>query len=81
MSTPSPLPAKVLNFRGRKTAAEIKISEEYVLQEASKTRCPICTHRVDLLIQGLPNGHRPAFYVCWDCREVFQIGQGRVERE
>lgn len=49
----------------------------FVLQSVS-ARCPKCDWPVVLLIHGDASPRRPAFYVCFECRSVFQAGVGEV---
>lgn len=48
----------------------------YVLQLAEKSHCKDCGSVVSLLIKYDGNG--PAFYVCWQCKTVAQVGKGLV---
>lgn len=55
---------------------------KYILAETDKSYCPICSKKVDLLCRD--DGkieHSPWFYICWGCKQAFQVGKGRVKRE
>ena len=57
----------------------------YIIQKAEKSHCPSCGKVVDLLctnndmLKALKREHW--FYICWNCKLVFELGKGRVERE
>jgi DNA-directed RNA polymerase subunit RPC12/RpoP len=51
----------------------------YVLTDTEKTRCPHCGANVTLLSHA--RKFEPAFYICWHCRKVFQVGVGEVQKE
>jgi len=57
---------------------------KYVIQGTGKSRCKYCNRPVHLLIEKDPNLFRfdslPMFYICFDCKKVFQVGIGEVER-
>jgi hypothetical protein len=55
----------------------------YVLQLASKTRCPQCHQPTDLLIRrnGTISSAAPAFYICYGCRLVVHVGRAVVDRD
>lgn len=54
---------------------------KYLLQLAEGTTCPGCHSTVYLLIRvdGKVGG-LPAFYICFACRTVAEVGKGPVER-
>jgi uncharacterized protein with PIN domain len=52
----------------------------YVLQESDKSRCKYCNRYVHLLIEKEASAqYSPIFFICFDCRRVFQAGIGEVE--
>ena len=54
----------------------------YIIQKSDKSRCKHCEKYVDLLIERDANPTPgPIFFICFDCRRVFQAGVGEVERE
>ena len=53
--------------------------EKYVIQLASSSHCPNCKKTVDLLC-GEGVKFDPAFYICWGCRTVAQVGVGPVQQ-
>ena len=62
---------------------ESKIMIPYVLQQATSSSCKYCHGYVFLLIEKDPNEiermYAPAFYICFHCEKVFQVGVGEVE--
>lgn len=52
----------------------------WVIQNAPKTKCKECLNPVDLLCR---NGMKltPAFYICWFCRSIAQVGYGPIKDE
>jgi len=59
---------------------------KYVIQETAKSRCKYCNKPVHLLIEKDPQltfqfDPFPMFYICFDCKKVFHIGIGEVERD
>ncbi len=60
----------------------MKALEPFMITQAQKTLCSICENNVTLLMAKEPTvGIDPAFYICWTCRDVRQIGVGLVEVE
>lgn len=55
----------------------------YVLQLASQSHCKYCRNPVRLLCNqaGWIDRSHPAFYICFTCNKVFQVGVGEVEAE
>lgn len=53
----------------------------YVMQMTEKSCCKYCNKMVEILIAKNPNRLTPIFYICFDCRKVFEIGHGEVGRE
>ncbi len=50
----------------------------YSWQHATTSRCPECGKHPVLLARKLMNPRWPAFYVCFNCLEIFEIGIGKV---
>jgi hypothetical protein len=54
---------------------------KYVLQKSKKSYCKYCTGYVHLLIEKHSGfGPTPTFYICFECKRVFHVGIGEVER-
>lgn len=54
----------------------------YIIQKSDKSICRYCGEYVDLLIEKDPVPMKtPIFFICFDCRRVFQAGVGEVKRE
>ena len=55
----------------------------FVLQIDEKSYCKYCGKNVELLCHDMitVHGTRPMFYICFDCRKVFEVGKGEVPRE
>ena len=53
----------------------------YVLQDASKTRCPDCQEYVKLLCREDGSRRWPWFYICFNCSFITEVGKGRIPRE
>ncbi|MCC2248970.1 hypothetical protein JUJ52_03230 [Virgibacillus sp. AGTR] len=53
----------------------------YILQHVSKSYCPNCNKKVKLLCpkDTLEIRNLPAFYICFDCNLVDEIGVGEVK--
>ena len=53
----------------------------YVLQQASSSVCRDCHKYLKLLIEKgeVQFFNLPAFYICFDCKKVFQVGIGELE--
>lgn len=54
----------------------------YIIQDVTKSHCPNCNKTVKLLcLNDASEMHNsPAFYICFDCNFVGEIGVGRVEQ-
>jgi uncharacterized protein with PIN domain len=56
---------------------------DYVMQMDEKSFCKYCGKSVELLCPDVAK-FTPIrdkwFYICFDCRKVFQIGRGEVQR-
>lgn len=61
------------------------MQSNYILQKADKSHCPGCKKYVDLLctdepmLEALKRKHW--FYICWNCKRVFELGKGEVLHE
>lgn len=55
-------------------------ADNYVITLTTKTHCPTCNKLVDLLTKNW-SMNKPMFYICWDCRKIFEVGKGEVRRE
>ena len=53
---------------------------EYVLQKADSSFCLECHSPVSLLCHKDFGGDTPAFYICFKCESVGQVGVGPVEQ-
>ena len=53
----------------------------YVLQQSTSSRCKNCNEYVELLIERetSPRISPPIFFICFDCKKVFQAGVGELE--
>ena len=53
---------------------------DYVAQRVDKVLCPACNEieNIYLLFRDNPN-NSDAFYICFHCKYIGQIGVGRVE--
>jgi len=49
----------------------------YLLMKTQSSYCPACNKKVYLLCEesGKKN---PAFYICFDCKFIGELGKGRV---
>lgn len=56
-----------------------RMSELYHLLQTESTFCPTCGKTVSLLSRD--SRYSPAFYICFDCRFVGQVGVGVVPEE
>lgn len=56
------------------------MTSAYTLTPASKTRCPGGHTNVHLLAHKDMDPGRPAFYICFDCRFVGEVGVGPVSQ-
>ena len=58
------------------------MKSRYVLQHAEKSICPKCQKYLELLCHEWAGPRRErAFYICFDCRVVYEVGKGEVRRE
>lgn len=53
--------------------------DPYVLQMDEKSICKYCGKHVELLAPSFTKGRM--FYICFDCRKVFEVGVGEVMRD
>lgn len=51
----------------------------YVIQETEKSRCSKCNSLVFLLSNFDEADEKPAFYICFKCQNVSQVGVGHVQ--
>jgi hypothetical protein len=56
------------------------MKSHWVVQKAENTTCSTCTYTVDLLCR-VDGVMKQAFYICWECKAVAQVGVGPVPRE
>jgi hypothetical protein len=57
-------------------------TSRYVIQFTEKSLCPKCSARVKLLCHQLGSmTARAAFYICFSCAHVSQVGVGPVPEE
>jgi uncharacterized protein with PIN domain len=54
---------------------------KYIIQKANKTRCMACSEYMNLLCREDGNMIPPAFYICFNCKSVYRVGVGKVQRE
>lgn len=57
------------------------MKSDYVLQLDEKSICKYCGKYIELLCTQWVSLRKAWFYICFDCRKVFQVGKGEVERE
>lgn len=50
----------------------------YIIQRSEGTTCPKCKTTAHLLCRD-GQDIRPAFYICWECQTVAQVGVGPVK--
>jgi hypothetical protein len=53
---------------------------EFIMVGMKKSHCPTCKALVTLLTH-LDGTAEPAFFICWACRSVWQVGFSKVELE
>lgn len=53
---------------------------KYIIQKTQKSHCPECNQTVDLLAPINPRMRGAIFYICWNCKAIFQAGVGEVIR-
>lgn len=54
------------------------MKSNWTLIKSEKSRCPKCLHYVDLLCKITTD--RPAFYICFRCASVAEVGVGPVQK-
>ena len=47
----------------------------------TKTRCSTCFTPMSLLQHKDVLKCRPMFYICWRCKQIYEIGKGLVEND
>ena len=57
------------------------MKSNYIIQETEKTFCKYCGKPVHLLCHWTVRTNVPAFYVCFPCKKIFQVGHGEVGKE
>lgn len=59
------------------------MNSNYILQKTTKSKCNKCHTPVFLLckINGYIDSLHPAFYVCFKCEIIVQVGRGEVQKE
>lgn len=54
--------------------------DEYeLIKVCDKDFCPTCHSNVGLLAPEDMDPTQPSFYICWECKKVFHIGEGEVK--
>lgn len=53
------------------------MSDLYTLLQSDMSSCPTCGKHVHLLSHE--SKYAPAFFICFDCKFVGQVGVGKVE--
>jgi len=56
------------------------MKSKYVIQKTEKSTCPVCGFSVDLLAETDMKRGKPAFYICFACKTVGEVGVGKVVR-
>jgi hypothetical protein len=52
----------------------------YIIQRTQSSYCPNCSDLVYLLTDK--DGKQvPAFYICWKCQSIAEIGKGPIKKE
>lgn len=51
----------------------------YLIHTADWSICPQCKKKVEMLARARRLQTAPSFWICWDCRRVWQIGRGPVQ--
>lgn len=55
--------------------------EKYMIENVQNIRCPKCNCKVKILLEdSMSSGTRPAFYICFKCEFIEQIGVGEVRK-
>jgi DNA-directed RNA polymerase subunit RPC12/RpoP len=58
------------------------IKSNYVVQTTTKSKCLHCDKHVDLLCHEWAGPKRErAFYICFECKRIYEVGRGEVRRE
>jgi uncharacterized protein with PIN domain len=54
----------------------------YIMHLIEKSVCPQCHKHVELLCEEyhIKKGLPAMFYICFDCRKVYEVGVGEVKR-
>ena len=60
-------------------AQRYKLSD-YVIQETEKSHCTDCEATVFLLCHKDMPTDKTAFYICWNCHRIGEVGKGKVEQ-
>jgi hypothetical protein len=55
------------------------MESNYILQKTGGSFCPKCNNEVYLLCDKVFKKGAPAFFICFDCKTVAQVGKGPVE--
>jgi len=72
---------QTVQLRERAAAMEVPAGEKiepYHLVECDKSFCRTCHGKAMLLCSDLAT---PAFYICWSCRMVAEVGVGPIQKE
>jgi len=56
------------------------MSSNYVLQKAEKSYCPDCNNNVFLLATQEFLKNDPAFYICFECQRIAEVGVRPIEK-
>lgn len=54
------------------------MNSKYVLQKMEKSHCPKCLKLVWLLVYDERPVGTPSFFICFECRQIWQVGVGPV---
>lgn len=58
----------------------VVMPSNYVIQRTQSSYCPNCSDLVYLLTDK--DGKQvPAFYICWKCQSIAEIGKGPIKKE
>lgn len=52
---------------------------EYILQDSDKSFCSECGETVSLLAHKDFKEKKPAFFICFNCKTIGEVGVGRVK--
>jgi hypothetical protein len=59
----------------------VKFATYELVPVGAEDVCPDCGGKnIDLLCAADAKAYMPAYYVCWSCHSVRQVGVGKVER-